>query len=453
MHLSRPPQFLNILTIPLELSHRILIFCHPYDVAAFSRTCRLAYELVQDEYLWQRLWHSYSFDNPQLVLETRRAVALIPAPESHPSSDGWKLEFTRRMRAELVATKTREQYALLSSRDKREALQVFVSVLEESLPAFGTKVWDGTPVDLSCSENVCWVQRVLQKSRLIAPVFLSLEDEKEISELQARIRSCMDEFEWGGKTRRATADRRNRSRAFVYDLRNYGYTTAYGPYRADGRVNWTHVEHLVNVVLSNLNDLPSHIVTPARPPFGLDSLRPYTAPGKYSPRDWAGVEGTWRRYVCFMDYRDLFDGPLHPKFFEDPRFREATRLIEVKLHIVPRSQIRHFPSSEILDESTSPIHPTTFFVGSSKGANGNEATIEGFVWVASDRTVRWKLKVSIYDHSPQWSSTGVQIGDVGSARGVAGVWTTTLHEQGDPVGPFWLWKVEDNCSEDLVEYT
>jgi hypothetical protein len=31
------------------------------------------------------------------------------------------------------------------------------------------------------------------------------------------------------------------------------------------------------------------------------------------------------------------------------------------------------------------------------------------------------------------SSNGVQLGDVGSARGVVGVWTTTTHEQGLPL--------------------
>lgn len=35
------------------------------------------------------------------------------------------------------------------------------------------------------------------------------------------------------------------------------------------------------------------------------AARPYTATPPKDPRDWAGVEGTWRRVVCFLDYRDL----------------------------------------------------------------------------------------------------------------------------------------------------
>jgi hypothetical protein len=96
-----------------------------------------------------------------------------------------------------------------------------------------------------------------------------------------------------------------------------------------------------------------------------------------------------------LQYSDIADGPLHPKFFEDSRFREATRLIEVKLQVVPQREIRFFESSEI-QPSASPKHPGTFFNGSSKGINGNEATVEGYVRMASDGTVRWKM-VSIKD--------------------------------------------------------
>ncbi len=40
---------------------------------------------------------------------------------------------------------------------------------------------------------------------------------------------------------------------------------------------------------------------------------------------------------------------------------------------------------------------------------------------------------SVIDSSLQWthcSSDGVQVGNVGSAMGVVGVWTTALHDQG-----------------------
>jgi hypothetical protein len=275
----------TIFTIPLELTHRILTFCHPWDVAAFSQTCRLAHELVQDEYLWRQLWHVYPFDDPQVVFAHRKEAGLVMTSDLHPSGYRWKGEFTRRLEAELIATKRREQYSLLSSKDKKAALQVFVDVIAEALPASNL---NGKFPDIFYSDNIQWMERVLWNSRLIAPLLQSLEDEREISELQSHIRSCMDHH-WGGRTRRATSDRRNRSRAFVYDLRNYGYRNDYGPYHPNGAVNWVHIEHLVNVVLANLEDLPHR--TPTRPPTSLESLRPYSAPGNYSLRDWAGVKG------------------------------------------------------------------------------------------------------------------------------------------------------------------
>jgi len=119
--------------------------------------------------------------------------------------------------------------------------------------------------------------------------------------------------------------------------------------------------------------------------------------------------------LLILQYYDHADGPLHPEFFEDLRFREATRLIEVKLHIVPQTEIRFFPPSEI-QSFCSQRHQVTFFHGISEGVNGNEATVEGYVR-AVDGTVRWRLvsirlvspwihlinrKLSIYDNSPQW---------------------------------------------------
>jgi hypothetical protein len=42
-------------------------------------------------------------------------------------------------------------------------------------------------------------------------------------------------------------------------------------------------------------------------PLTLDQSRPLTAPRSLQApdHDWAGVTGTWRRSVSFMDYRDL----------------------------------------------------------------------------------------------------------------------------------------------------
>jgi len=67
----------------------------------------------------------------------------------------------------------------------------------------------------------------------------------------------------------------------------------------------------------------------------------------------------------------------------------------------------------------------------------------GTVSMIGDGAVRWSLQISsCANGSPgEWSTEGVQIGGVGSALGVVGLWTGADHERTDPLGPFWLWKV------------
>ena len=281
---------MQLLTVPIELLHRILIFCHPCDIASFSRTCRSAYEVVQDGYLWRQIWHTYSFDNPHLVLAYRQGVGLY-TPESEPLSSDyqWRSQFTQRMRAELLVTKRQQHFSSLSLRDKEAVLQLFISILEKALPA---DVGNGQLQDLSA--DIEWAQRVLSESMVIAPGALSLEDEREIHELQARIRSGMDEFNWD---RKAQCKRRNRSRAIVYNLQNYSHGNDYAPCHANGKVNWIHIGCIADVISSNLQDLPVQTVSSARPPSGFGSLRPYSAPGGYSPKDWAGVEDWFAVYL------------------------------------------------------------------------------------------------------------------------------------------------------------
>lgn len=87
--------------------------------------------------------------------------------------------------------------------------------------------------------------------------------------------------------------------------------------------------------------------------------------------------------------------------------------------------------------------------------------IDGTVSMIGDGAVRWSLvSVNLFhphpsrshlgflqtssctrESPPEWSTEGVQIGSVGSALGILGLWTGASHERTDPLGPFWLWKV------------
>jgi hypothetical protein len=123
----------------------------------------------------------------------------------------------------------------------------------------------------------------------------------------------------------------------VYDLRHYTLESNWGVYRAVGteqlnetraryiyEADWEHVRHCVNAVLFGIKyddgtAAVPHPPGPAKvlcPPMGLNSIRAYSAPGSFDrkPDDWAGVEGVWIRYVCFMDYSDLSGKPTHYPF-------------------------------------------------------------------------------------------------------------------------------------------
>ncbi len=71
------------------------LFCHPWDVAAFSQTCRAAFSLVyhtSDQYLWCQLYVN-QFDVPKL--------AANPSATMKEKFE-WKKELTNRMAVEVA---------------------------------------------------------------------------------------------------------------------------------------------------------------------------------------------------------------------------------------------------------------------------------------------------------------------------------------------------------------
>ncbi|GAW01400.1 f-box domain-containing protein [Lentinula edodes] len=408
----------NLLSFPPEIIHHILVFCQPTDVATFAKT------LVVDE------------------------------ASAEPFN--WKDVLQRRTEAELIARRAQN----VESHERRRALETFVTAALQALPAIKNSEEKEQP-----SSNLQWLDRVLRETHMLSQPILQTDSDSETIQLRSRLRAYVslthdpsDEEE----STKVVAARRIESRCFVYDIRNYKPITHWGPFLANGFVNWQHIEHLGNVVLTNLRELPGSWATTV-PSLGLENTQAFSAPGPCSDIDWAGVEGTWRRYVCFMDYRDLFafnysnvaHGPRNAEFFRDSRFREATRLIEIKLYLVSRSQLRFYtPSPDLEDLKTR--YPTLFFCGVSRGVSGNEAKVEGNVCIGIDGTIRWTFVSAygaVHDLSTLWCSKGVQLGGIASAAGIVGSWGTSVHDQGDPVGPFWLWKVPPAHSGALMDFT
>ena len=292
-----------LLGFPVELVQHILAFCHPWDVATFSQTCRAAFALVyhsSDQYLWCQLYVN-QFDVPKL--------AANPSATMKEKFE-WKKELTNRMAVEVALFR-----GPTSETEMKNAFATLIAIINEL---------SATAPSTGSSLTVKWLKRVVSCSLLLSNLY-NQDDTAEDVEMHCQLRSCLAmtlDSRSDKKTFKILSNRRDQSRAYVYDLRNYRASNRWGPFKYGGAVNWIHVEHLINVTALNIRELPENWAD-TRPPSCLDPQRfASIPPAEGSPfNDWAGVEGdplpriylwsadvwqppgTWRRYVCFMDYR------------------------------------------------------------------------------------------------------------------------------------------------------
>ena len=271
--------------IPAEITEHALGFLHPLDVAQFSKTCHLAFTMVYgsaDEYLWRQLFLMYPFNDPHKAIGGKNASVLY----------NWKKELQCRVQAELVA------FNIEKWQDEQDsALETLISIVLDALPVQSS-------LEHQQSDSLRWVTHILQNSSILdAPVpYSGAKNSQLISRVRTYLALSHDKAEDGTTTHLDAL--RLRSRCRVYNLRNYRHDSDYGPFLPGGQINWIHAEAMVNVIQINLMELHG-IWMDTRPPIGLEATRTYSVTGaaKRAWNDWACVEGTWRRYVCFMDYR------------------------------------------------------------------------------------------------------------------------------------------------------
>lgn len=289
-------------SIPTELIQNILGFCTPQTIAAFSQTCRLAFALVydtEDQHLWREAFLSVPFDD------------LRESPDYDPSIPiDWKTELQGRIRASSVVAFTPEDLPFSPELQEQvfDAFRSLLKVAHSAIPPFRA---DPTHPPVP-SHNMRWLTDTLARC---APFY----DPQRSTGFSVRSNDLERLLAYWGTPLRGvpTGDLHNESRCFVYDLRNYTLESNWGIYRAVGteqldedraryiyEANWEHVKHCANTVLFG-------VVKLLCPPMGFDFIRAYSAPGSFNrkPDDWAGVEGVWVRYVCFMDYSDLAGKP------------------------------------------------------------------------------------------------------------------------------------------------
>lgn len=303
-------------TLPTELIERILLFCEVSDVAvslttpiydepsmltpgdsqSFAQTCRNARRLIyqsEDQYFWRELFLSKPFD------DLRKATPPLTAQMPCIQPD-WKGELQRRIAAEHVLADGSIGPSL------RDALETLVSAVETALP-----LSDGP--DMEYSENLRWLEGLLRHFRLDADA-MSSDERQLLGRLMTYYALTYDSpaepSEENPAVRKRLNEMRRTSRWYIYDLRRYKEDTLWGPFLRDEkgelRTNWVHMEHLVNVVAMKLRELPVLALRLySKPRAGLSATQAYSAPFAHDRKlhDWAGVTGTWRRFVCFMDYR------------------------------------------------------------------------------------------------------------------------------------------------------
>jgi hypothetical protein len=178
-----------------------------------------------------------------------------------------------------------------------DALNTFLSLARE-LPVY---------TDTHCvSHNVEWLEKTLENSPLLTQPHSTsnpTDDHGETEGLRAHLRCYLrssfkdTEVVLSKSKEKFFVNKRNESRCFVYDLRNYTSETRWGPFTPDNRVNWVHVEHLMNVVWMNLCEYPLRSLL--RPKIGASAVRPHSATGNYLTDDWAGVEGDYSSHCIF----------------------------------------------------------------------------------------------------------------------------------------------------------
>ena len=284
---------ITLAQVPPEIIEQVLLFLDPLDVATVSQTSKSFYNLVypsQDHHLWRALYLAQPFDDP------RRALT----PHLHrppPESIDWKGTLQSIIRARTVLLDPSK----CRPGEQETILRTLIKMLRTATPA--------TSGGNTLSENLIWLVAMLRDGVFLAYDPPGSASAASSSSMVVQMRAYL--LVHLGLT---PCDTTNASKAaalgFVYDLRNYGYESSFGPYMPDGtgRINWVHVHAIHRAIAPHLVDLPDDepFVFPLIP-ISMPYCQSVIPPGMdlSKERDWAGVEGLWHCSFSFIDHRDL----------------------------------------------------------------------------------------------------------------------------------------------------
>lgn len=339
----RPSLNINLLDLPPEVLIIIICKLSPISLSQFSQSCRVLHDYVNNlgDTLWKGLFLN-SWDNPAYADET---VMAIRAPEfctsfsvldakgkqsclAHSSGNiafRWREEVQRRTETEKFLERLGQSYD--GSSDKMSlrrfnSLTTLLSMLVTTPPAS----------DITArTRNLAWVEKVLLPDRFTPEYFMKhffhdsdvrqplTPDRQLTAKLQLHYLTLAARAKIAPEKLRLA---RLNARAYIYNIQNYRAEGWHGPFVLDEtgvmQPNWIHLAGCQDVILANLHQRRQIGQVYPTPPLGAEATWGKSAKADATARkvnpsrltkdgilDWAGVEGIWRRIVCFMDYRDF----------------------------------------------------------------------------------------------------------------------------------------------------
>ncbi|KXH46654.1 F-box domain-containing protein [Colletotrichum salicis] len=468
--MSPPQQLLHINLLPAEILHHIFSGLEPRDLGRLPRTCRFLHSYVKGNQKLCKDVYLNALDTPkQTGLDWEREVhdfvrlRLVCAGDSVNEKSRDDLPFVSDVVNRLLqhASPTGETQndtgTHAVSRNAAALANIFRD--EPARVAFlcSSSIFDRARGDIARSTSS---RRPQSSSSSASSSQTNPNADDDLHQQSAKLHCLYGRpiFNFG---------RTRSSRVYpyaackVYDMRQYTTRTKWGPFRDDdsGRVDWEKMEAIMIVlgsniksqrltakVFSNLWEKPfagswsgSYVPSPGRGIRDLDLEDPY------------GVAGTWLRVVCFIDYNDFFHynfpvgEAVPPVEVQRPPLDvgEATRIILMKMHVVDVQPPGEDDGKEL---------PVVHFHGLSRSvddswdenAHSQLRAIKGTVRMTKEGEVRWTT-FSVFNGHARWRSEGIQIGGVGSARGVMGHWFDTDFDPHGPCGPSAYFKVSDRA--------
>ena len=279
----------GLFSLPQEIVEEIILYLDPVHVAAVAQCSTYFRSVVynpEDQALWRALYLEQQFDDP------RKCVSL----QGYPKGDiDWKGELQRFVRARTVL----HDPSLCRPGERLTILKTLLEIVCYVHPLAEAEAEDFSRI----SRNLLWVAAVLRGGAFLDQTQSAEDKSVEEEDLCARLHT---HFGLTHVDIRHSA--RVRSRAYVYDLRNYRWDNEFGPFDDKGCVNWVHVRAVHHIVSMHLVDLQEDedfefAIFPLSIPFTQIVIP--EGVNLDEEEDWAGVAGLWRVSFCFCDHREL----------------------------------------------------------------------------------------------------------------------------------------------------